>query len=134
MESFSRSGLLEPKIETTLQIVSILICWAAKGQLPYARDQAVPGGPRVLLVSRKFLREELLFVPNPGNQDGDQRQGGDHRPPGAQRHRREDEHDKHPEVHGMSDDRIRAGHDDALTLLHLDDAGRVAVFPQHQDE
>jgi hypothetical protein len=28
MQSLSRFALLEPRIETTLQIVSILICWA----------------------------------------------------------------------------------------------------------
>ena len=35
MQSLSRSGLLESRIETTLQIVSILICWAAQRVVNY---------------------------------------------------------------------------------------------------
>jgi len=110
--------LPEPGIPIKTRFEGVRAIDLQSEQLPYTRDEAVSGDLSVLPVSLELLSGQALFVPDSGDQDSEQRQGGDHRPPGAQRHRREEEHDEHSEVHGMPDDGIRTGHDDTLPLFH----------------
>jgi hypothetical protein len=96
--------------------------------LPDERNEAGGGAEAIFGIAREVAAEDFFLVEDAEDEQRYEQEGTRQRPPGAQRQRREEEHENRSGIHGMPDEAIEAGGDHSLALLDLDGSGGKAVL------
>src|SRR5579864_1228635 len=103
----------------------------AKQRLPEEGNEAGAGAEAVFGIAGEVAAEHFFFVEEAEDDERDDEEKTRQRPPGAERERRENQHENRAEVHGMADEAIGSGGNDSLALLDLNGAGGEAVLLHH---
>jgi len=101
---------------------------AAQKKLPKEGEEAGAGAEAVVGIAGEVAAEHFFFVEEAEDDQGDNSEETRERPPGAERKRSEKQHENGAEVHGMADEAVGPGGDDALPFFDLDGARGETVF------
>ncbi len=100
----------------------------ARRKLPEEGQEAGTGAEAVVGIAGEVAAKHFFFVEEAEDDQRNDEVEAWERPPGAERRRQEEQHENGAEVHGMADEAIGSGGDDALPFFDLNGARGETVL------